>query len=181
MGKSGESIRIRRQIPDVLHDGGVHARGDQGVRKRWASGHFVGKDQRVEGDITLDAAAVEKLHQLRQIGLGEILRPHAGVEAVQAEVNGVGPIFHGGPGAVPVAGGGREARGAADWALRTRLRPASARQVATAAASLWRGKLRIADWALPIDSATAPGSATALLVLVAIEAEFSLLPDELPV
>ena len=73
-------------------------------------GHFIGEDQRIEGDITLDAAAVEELHQLGQIGFGEILGAHPGVETLQAEIDGIGAIFDRGLDALPIARRGQQFR-----------------------------------------------------------------------
>ena len=39
-----------------------------------------------------------------QVGGGEVLRAHAGVEALEAEVDGVGAVLDGGAGTFPVAG-----------------------------------------------------------------------------
>ena len=48
--------------------------------------------------------SVQELHERGQVGLGEVLGPHAGIEAVEAEVDGVGAVFYGRAGAVPVTG-----------------------------------------------------------------------------
>ena len=45
-----------------------------------------------------------------EIGEGEVLGAHPGVEALKAEVDGVGPVLDGGADAVPVAGRGEELR-----------------------------------------------------------------------
>jgi small ligand-binding sensory domain FIST len=77
-------------------------------------GQFVFKNERVERDVAFDAAPVEKFHQLRQIGLGEIMRAHPGVELVEAEINRVRAVFHGGLGAFPIAGGREQFRHGAE-------------------------------------------------------------------
>jgi len=62
------------------------------------------KDQRVERQIPLDAARVEKGHQLGHVVGGEVDRPGSSVEAVlQAKIDGIGTVFNGGPRTVPVA------------------------------------------------------------------------------
>ena len=48
---------------------------------------------------------MEEFHQPRQVGLGEIVGAHPGVELVEAEVNRVRAILDGGFDAVPIAGG----------------------------------------------------------------------------
>ena len=48
---------------------------------------------------------VKKLHERGQIVLREVFRAHAGVETLEAEVDGVGAVFDGSAGAFPVAGG----------------------------------------------------------------------------
>ena len=78
IGKSGESWRISRQMPDVLHDRGVHAGGDHRAQILLGVGQFVFEDERVERDIALHAAPVQEFHQLRQIRLGEIVAPASG-------------------------------------------------------------------------------------------------------
>ena len=99
----------------VLNDGRVHAGGDDGAEILFRRGHFVREDQRIEGDVALDAAAVQKFHEPRQVGLCEIMGAHARVETVEAKVNGIGTVFDGGFGAFPIAGGREQfrARGSA--------------------------------------------------------------------
>ncbi len=65
-------------------------------------------------------APVQEGHQAGQIGLGEIVGAHPGVEPVEAEVDGIGPILHCGAGAFPVAGGGEQFRQAHGRTVGTR-------------------------------------------------------------
>jgi len=63
---------------------------------------------------------MEEFHELRQIGVGEIVGAHPGVEFFQAEVNRVRAVLDGGLGAIPIAGGRekfRQARRAPAFAL----------------------------------------------------------------
>ncbi len=55
---------------------------------------------------------MQELHQRGQIGLGEILGPHPGIEPFEAEINGVGSVLDGGPHAFPVTRGSEEFRAA---------------------------------------------------------------------
>ena len=103
MGKSGDSRRISRQMPTSWTMAASTPGGDDGAEILFRLGHFVGENERVEGDVALDAAAMEEFHQLGQIGLGEIMGAHAGVEAFEAEVDGVRAVFDGGLGAIPIA------------------------------------------------------------------------------
>jgi hypothetical protein len=108
--------KIRRQPPDqtananVLDDGGIDARRNQRSQITLRIGHLIGEDQRVERHITLDAAPVQKLHQLRQFSLAEIIGPHPRIEPFQAEVNGVRAVFDRGFGALPIARRGEQFR-----------------------------------------------------------------------
>ena len=69
--------------------------------------------ERVEGHIPSDAMAVEGLDQPGKVGNGEIGRPGPGVvAAIEAEVDGIGPVFDRRADAVPVPGRGEELRGA---------------------------------------------------------------------
>ena len=65
---------------------------------------FWRENERVEGNVATDAAAMKKLHQLRQVGDCEIVGPHSGVETFEAEIDGVGAVFDGRFGAFPIAG-----------------------------------------------------------------------------
>ena len=118
--RRGVNRKIRREPADqpadahVLHDGGIHAGGDDGAQVFLGVGQFVLEDQRVERDVALHAAPMQELHQLRQIGVGEIVRPHPGVELVQAEVNRIRAVLDGGLGAIPIAGGREQLRRMAD-------------------------------------------------------------------
>ena len=89
----------------VLHDGGVHASGDDGTQIIRGVGEFVLEDERVECDVALHAAPVEELHQLGQIRDREIMRPHPRIEFFEAEVNRVRTVLDGSLGAFPIASG----------------------------------------------------------------------------
>ena len=107
---------IGRETPDepadadVLDDGGIDSGRDDRAEIFFGVGQFVGEDEGVEGDIAADAAPMEERHQLRQIGFGEVLRPHPGVEPVEAEVDRVGPVLDGRADAFPIAGGREQLR-----------------------------------------------------------------------
>ena len=88
---------------DILHDRGVHPGRDHRPHVLLGLGHLVLEDEDVEGDIALHAAPVQELHQPGQIGLGEVVGPHAGVELLQPEVDRVRAVLDGGPGAFPIA------------------------------------------------------------------------------
>ena len=124
--------------PDVLHDGGIDPARDDAAEVVLGVGEFVGEDEGVEGDVALDAAAVEKRHQRGQVGLREVFRAHAGIEAFEAEVDRVGPVFEGGARALPVAGGSEEfgafERGRRSGCVHVRL-------------PLWRAKGRAGEFA----------------------------------
>ncbi len=107
----GVDRKIRRQPahqpsdPHVLHDHRVGAGGDDRAQMRFGLGQFGLEHQGVERDISLDPAPMEKRHQPRQIGDGEIVGPHPGIEFVEAEINGIRAVFDGGFGARPIPGG----------------------------------------------------------------------------
>jgi len=61
---------------------------------------------------------VEKFHQFRQIGGGEIVGAHPRIELFEAEINRIGAVLNGGAGAIPIAGGGEQLRQIADCGLR---------------------------------------------------------------
>ena len=92
----------------VLDDGGVDARRDDRAERACGLGEFVGEDQRVEGHVALHAATVQIGHQFRQVSLFEVLGPHAGVEAADAEEHRVGAVLDRRADAVPFAGRGED-------------------------------------------------------------------------
>ena len=95
------------QQAEVLHQHGIDARRHGQPHGLLGLLQFVAEDQRVERQISFDAAGAEEGHQFGQFGGGEVDGPGPGVEAaLQAEIHGIGPVFHGGLGAVPIAGGG---------------------------------------------------------------------------
>ena len=108
--RRGMDREIGRKLADqpadanVLHDGGINARRDNRAQILFGFGQFVGKHERIESDITFDAAPVQELHQIRQVGFGEIARAHPGVELLQAEINRIRAVFDGGARAFPIAG-----------------------------------------------------------------------------
>ena len=105
---------IRRELANpaayshVLHDGGVHSGRNDGAQVLVSLSHFVGEHERVEGDVAFHAATVQEFHQLRQVRLGEIMRPHSRVEFFESEINRVRAVLDRGSGALPVAGGSKE-------------------------------------------------------------------------
>ena len=95
---------------DILDDRGVDARGDDRAQVVFGGVELVGEDERIEGHVAAHPAAVQKFHQRRQVGLREIVRPHAGVETFQTEIDRVGTVFDRGARALPVAGGRKQLR-----------------------------------------------------------------------
>ncbi len=90
---------------DVLDDGGVDSGGDDRAQVVLRPGEFVGEDEGVKGHVAAHTPAMEKRHQLRQIGGREIACAHARIEAIEPEVDRVGAVLDRGAGARPVAGG----------------------------------------------------------------------------
>ena len=107
---------IRREFADdaadadVLDDGGIDTGGDDSSEVVAGGVDLVGEHERVERHVAAHAAAVEKFHQRRQIGEGEILGAHPGIEALEAEIDRVGAILDGRVGALPVARGREQLR-----------------------------------------------------------------------
>lgn len=112
--RRGVDGKIRRELAnepgnaDVLNDCGIHAGGDDAAQIISGVRELVFEDERVEGDVAADAAAMQEFHQARQVGLGEIMRAHSGVEFVETEIDRVSAVFDGGFGAFPIAGGRKE-------------------------------------------------------------------------
>jgi len=91
--------------PRVLDDGGIDPGRDDRAQRAGRLGQLLREDQRVERDVALDAAAVKVGHQLREIGLLEILGTDPGVEAPHPEEDRVGAVLDGGLHAIPLPGG----------------------------------------------------------------------------
>ena len=100
--KIGGKLSNQPANSNILHNGGIHAGGDQRAKISGGVRQLICKHQRVERHVALDAAAVQEFHQPWQIGFRKILRPHPRIEAFKPEVDGVGPIFHSGAGALPI-------------------------------------------------------------------------------
>ena len=103
-GKVGRESADEAADADVLHDGGIHAGGDDGAEIVGSVVEFVSENESVKGDVATHAATVQEGHEFGQVGDSEVVRPHTGVEALKAEEDGVGPVLHCGAGALPVAG-----------------------------------------------------------------------------
>ncbi len=106
--------KIRRNLADqpahayILHNHRIRPGGYHGPQVLLRLRHFILKNQRVEGDVAFYAASVQKVQELWQIGFCEVLGSHSGVEFVQPEIDSVRAVLDGGPGAVPVAGRGKQ-------------------------------------------------------------------------
>ena len=103
-GKVGRKRADQAANAHVLHDRRVGTRGDDPAQIVLGLRQLIGEDQRVEGHVAADAAAVQVGHQGRQVRLGEVPGPHPGVEAFQAEIDRVRPVLHRRARALPVAG-----------------------------------------------------------------------------
>ena len=109
--RRGVNRKIRRKAANetadanILDDDCVRAGGNDRTEVFLRFGEFVRKNQSVKSDVALHAAAMEKVHEPRQIGIGKIVSAHAGIEALQTEVDRVGAVLDSSPGAVPIAGG----------------------------------------------------------------------------
>lgn len=88
---------------DAVSPGGIQIpQVGEGVRKLGS------ENERVHRDVPFYPVRMEKTHQLRQGIQCEIVGAQAGVEAVQAEVDGIRAVGDGGAGAVHVSGGGQQ-------------------------------------------------------------------------
>ena len=73
-----------------------------------ASSSSFAKTSVLKRDVTFHAAPMQKLHQLRQIRFGEIVRAHPRIEFFQAKINRVRAVLDRGFGAFPIARGREE-------------------------------------------------------------------------
>src|SRR6185295_2746698 len=96
-------------------------RGDDGAQVFLRLRHLILEDERVERDVALHAAPVQKLHQLRQIRLREVVCSHACIDLLQAKKNRVGAVLYCRLRALPIASRRKEF-GQADAFARGRAR-----------------------------------------------------------
>ena len=83
--------------PQVLHQHGIDPGGDGLSGGKLQCRQLVVEDERVERDVALHAAAVQVAHQRGEFVGGEVDGPGAGVQAAaEAEIDGIGAVFHGG-------------------------------------------------------------------------------------
>ena len=88
---------------DILHDRGVNPSRNHCAHVLLGVGHLVLEDEDVESDIALHTAPMQEFHQLGQIGLDEVIGPHAGVELLQSEVDRIRAVLDRRPRAFPIA------------------------------------------------------------------------------
>ena len=99
---------VRRELAnqladaDVLHDGGIDSCADDRTQEVLGVFELVGKDQCVECYVAPHATLMQVSHEIGQVGLGEVLATHAGIEAIQAKENGIRAIFDGSARALPI-------------------------------------------------------------------------------
>ena len=103
-GKIGREGADEPADAHVLNDGRIGTGGNDAAQIDLGLGEFVREGQRVERHVPAHAAAMEIRHELREVGDREVLGPHAGVEALQTEVNGVRTVLDRGLHAFPIAG-----------------------------------------------------------------------------
>jgi len=97
-----------RRESEVLHDDRIDSARTEVSQLLRRVFEFGREDERVKGNKSPHPVAMEESHQLGQILVREVVRPNPRVEAGHAEVNRIGPVRHGGAGALPVAGGCEE-------------------------------------------------------------------------
>ena len=91
--------------PEVLDDGGIHSRSDDGSEVTLSVSQLVREHEGVESHIPTNPPMVQEFHEGGQVGLREIVSPHAGVEALESEVDRIRPVLYRRARALPVAGG----------------------------------------------------------------------------
>ena len=96
--------------PDILHEHRIDARAVE--KPQIISGFlkFPSENQRIEGDVSLDPVPMAEGDELWEFLLGEVVRPHAGVEPGQAEVDRVRAVGDGRAYAIPVTCRGEKFR-----------------------------------------------------------------------
>jgi hypothetical protein len=102
LGAGGDAPHKLRNA-HILHDEGVSARRGDGSDRLHGGFQLVVEDQRVEGDVALHPAAMQRAHHLRQL-VERKANLGARREMLEAEVDGVGACFDGGVELWPVAG-----------------------------------------------------------------------------
>ena len=101
--------KIRRQMPNqphqphILHDRRIHPRRNHRLQVALRLRQLIGENQRVDRHIALHPAPMQPGHQLRQIRFREVFGPHSRIEAIEAEINRIGPVFHRRLRTVPIA------------------------------------------------------------------------------
>ncbi len=100
---------VRRQFTNqladthVLHDGGIDTGADNRAQKAFRIFELVGEHQCVERHIATHPALVQVGHEVGQVGLGEILATHAGIETIEPKEDRIGTIFDGRTRAFPIS------------------------------------------------------------------------------
>ena len=82
--------------PQILHQYAIHAGGCHGVQCAEPVGQLTVGDQRIQGDIDLNTAAVAPADGLRQGVFIKIFGARAGIKAPQTQINGIGAAQHSG-------------------------------------------------------------------------------------
>ena len=109
ISRSGRDRPDQPRQTQVLNDHRVHARQGQLAYRGFHIGELMGKDERIEGDISSDSPPVQQCHDIGQIVPFEVRRPDPRVVPLQPEINRVGPVLDGREQARPVS---RRATGA---------------------------------------------------------------------
>lgn len=104
MGKSGQ-ISHQANQPQVLNQHRVDARAGHTAHDLFNARELAREDQGVERDVALDAAAMQKRHQLVERIERDVGGSGPGVKArVESEVNRIGSVLDRGARTIPIAG-----------------------------------------------------------------------------
>ena len=107
--RRGMELHFRRNLlhqlghAQILHNHRIHSGPRHDLNLLHCSLQLSGKNQRIEGHKSFHPVTMQKLHQFRQIGLLEIVRPHPGIEPWQTKENGIRPVRHRSPRAIPIS------------------------------------------------------------------------------
>ena len=108
MGSAGQSVWRSRAMPRSWTMTASTPASAMAARYSTAAGSSSEKIRVLKVRIAADVVGVQVIHDVGEFGEREVGGPVAGVELVEAEIDGIGAVGHGGAEGVPISGGGEE-------------------------------------------------------------------------
>ncbi|MNP47317.1 hypothetical protein D3C76_1413660 [compost metagenome] len=102
-GEVGGNLADHTDQTQILHNHGIHSRLDAGLHQLAGILQLIFEHEDIKGQKPLHPIHMQKRHNIRQLVHGKVIGPGPGIEFLYAEINGISPVGHRRPHALPIS------------------------------------------------------------------------------